>query len=41
MQEKHPQNVERCQENFAYKNQLAKEKMVKQATKNIDMGRER
>ena len=28
MQEQHPQNVERCQGNFAQKDQLAKEKNV-------------
>jgi len=37
MQEQHPQNVERCQYNFAQKDQIDREKMAKQATKNIDM----
>ena len=40
MQEQNPANVERCRRNFAQQDQLAKEKMVKHATKNIDMGRE-
>ena len=41
MQEQHPQNVERCQGNFAQKDQIDREKMAKQATKNIDMDLER
>ena len=41
MQEQYPANVERCERNFSQQDQLAKEKMVKQATKNIDMGRAR
>jgi hypothetical protein len=41
MQEQHPSNVERCQRNFTQTEQLAKEKMAKQATKNMDMGIER
>lgn len=40
MQEKHQQNVERCQDNFAQKDQIDREKMAKQATKNRDMGME-
>ena len=40
MQEKHPQNVERCLGNFAQKDQIDREKMAKQATKNRDMGME-
>jgi len=41
MQEKHPQKVERCQDNFAQKDQLDREKMAKHATKNIGMDLER
>ena len=41
MAEKYPNVVERCQMNFAQQDQLAKEKMVKQATKNIGLGRDR
>ena len=37
MQEQHPQNVERCQGNFAQKDQLDREKPAKQATRNMDM----
>ena|GEM_PF-782373 len=37
MQEQHPQNVERCQGNLAQKDQLDRERLAKQATKNIDM----
>jgi len=37
MQEQHPQNVERCQGNFAQKDQIDREKLAKLATKNIDM----
>jgi len=39
MQEKHPQNVERCQDNFAQKDQIDRGKMAKRATR--DMGIER
>jgi hypothetical protein len=41
MQEQHPQNAERCQGNFTQKDQLDREKLAKQATKNIDMDMER
>jgi len=37
MQEQHPQNVERCQDNFAQKDQIDSKQMAKQATRNIDM----
>jgi len=37
MQEQQPQNVERCQDNFAQKDQLDRERLAKQATKNIDI----
>ena len=37
MQEQHPQNVERCQDDFAQKDQIDREKMAKQATRNMDM----
>ena len=41
MAENHPNVVERCKGNFAYKDQLDREKLAKQATKNIGMDIER
>jgi len=41
MQQQHPSNVERCQRDFTQTDQLDREKIVKQATKNMDIGMER